>query len=227
MNRVLGTILVLAAALMLAASPAVARFCGGNGNVALSFDSEQTVSVLEAEPDASGRITVDVWAILEDVVQVEGPGGVMLAVGGIEMTLRIQGAEAQILEKTIVHRGADFGANEAEVMAGLAPGEVIEDGRLTLVHWRVAVAGDAQDVVFDLAPGGARSCKTIEGCAGKDCRALYAGTVDAAQESFLFGAGHRPAVLNPTGEPDLAVVPCRVSYEEIGIFTTRKPRGER
>ena len=63
----------------------------------------------------------------------------------------------------------------------------------------------------DLDPEGLLSCERTEGCEGCGASAVYVGTIDAGQEGYLFGAGCLPAVLNPTGEPDLTPAPCTLS----------------
>ena len=209
--------------------PATAsEFCGGNGVVKLAFADTPGLPATEtASPDQTGMTTVDVWAVLDEVDRVEGPGGVMLAIGGFELTLDVQGAEPIILEKEILLPYRDFGQSQAECRVGTHPGQPFTDGRLALVRWRVGFQGEVSDVVFDLAPDGAASCATLEGCPGSGCRALYAGTVESRQEGFLFGAGSRPAVLNPTQDPDLAVRSCTVGWREVGVFGEPIERGDR
>ena len=220
----LALVLVLVCGLPAAASD----FCGGNGVVKLAFaDTPELPAVHTASPDQTGMTVVDVWAVLDGVDRVEGPGGVFLAIGGFELTLDVQGAEAIILEKQVAFPYRDFGSSKAECRVGTHPGQPFTDGRLTLVRWRVGFEGEVADVIFDLAPDGAASCATLDGCPGSGSRALYAGTVESRQEGFLFGAGSRPAVLNPTGEVDLAVRPCTVSWREVGIFEEPITRGAR
>ncbi len=224
--------LALVAGLLIAlvgGQPAAAsEFCGGNGVVKLAFaDTPELPAVQTATPDQTGMTVVDVWAVLDDVERVEGPGGVFLAIGGFELTLAVHGAEATILEKEIAFPYRDFGASKAECRVGTHPGQPFTEGRLTLVRWRVGFPGEVSDVVFDLAPDGAASCATLAGCPQSGCHALYAGTVESRQEGFLFGAGSRPAVLNPTAEPDLAVDPCTVGWREAGIFGEPIERGAR
>jgi hypothetical protein len=81
--------------------------------------------------------------------------------------------------------------------------------------------GAVQDVVFELAPSGMPSCPGIPGCGEAGCHALYIGSRDANQTDHVFGAGHRPAALNPTGEVVLEPVPCAVSWRDVGVYGER------
>jgi len=217
--------LALAAlATVLSAAATATEYCGANGTVKLSFVQPQPLQpTLTVTPEASGATVVDVWAVLDDVAEVEGPGGVLLMLGGFEFTLRVTGAEATVLAKQIAIPYRDFGANLAECRVGTYPGEPVTEGPLPLVHWQVSLEGELRDVVFDLAPGGAPSCGDLAPCQAGGCRAVYVGSVDAGQQNYLFGAAFQAAVLNPGESPDLAPVACGPSVAEVGIFTPREP----
>jgi len=221
---------ILSAALLgcalLAAGPAAATvFCGGNGVVKLSFTpGPELQPVATVAPDADGVLQVQVWAVLDEVAQVEGPGGVFLTVGGFELGLVVTGAEATIVGKTIDIPHRDFATKPSECRGGTVPGELLKDGRLVLCHWTVALPQDARDVRFGLDPAAVPSCANLEGCPPDGVFAGYVGTIDANQENYFFGAGYAPAVLNPSAEPELAPVPCAVEYAEVGIFKARAPR---
>lgn len=199
---------------------AATDWCGCNGMVYLSFDAKVTTSVKEQAAGDGGITMVDVYAVLDDVDKVEGPSGVMLALGGFELELRVTGAEPLAVSKDVLVPHRDFGARATQCRVG-TPGEKILDTRLPLCHWLVTFQGDFADVRFDLDPAGAASCDGVAGCRDAAASAVYVGTVDARQEGFLFGAGCVPAVLNPTGEPDLTPVPCTVTCDAAGIFRSR------
>ena len=55
-------------------------------------------------------------------------------------------------------------------------------------------------------------------------QAMYVGSVDAALESHIFGAGCLPAVLNPTGDPEIEPVGCTLSFADFGMFRPREDR---
>ncbi|MBD3220097.1 hypothetical protein GF314_02555 [bacterium] len=215
--------LILAVGLVAAGAAAASDFCGGNGIVALSFtEGPEATAITTVEPGEAGLTTVAVHAILDDVTPVDGPGGVVLAIGGFEMALRVTGAEPLSIAKRILVPHRDFGPTPRQIWAGVASdGERIDQGPLPLVAWTVTFTGKVEDVRFDLDPAGLLSCEDLPGCADSGASALYSGAVDVAQEGFLFGAGCMPAVLNPTGEPDLQPVPCTVAVTDVGIFQPR------
>jgi hypothetical protein len=214
------TLIVLLFVAVIAAPAAATDWCGCNGVVSLSFDEKVTTPVKEQAAGDGGVTMVDVYAVLDDVAKVEGPRGVMIALGGFEMELRVTGAEPLAVSKHVLVPHRDFGARATQCRVG-TPGEKILDTRLPLCRWMVTFQGDVADVRFDLDPAGAASCDGVEGCRDADASAVYVGTVDARQEGFLFGAGCVPAVLNPTVEPDLTPAPCTVTCDEAGIFRSR------
>lgn len=213
--RPIPMILILAALAALAGGAAASEFCGGNGVIALSVTetvatTEKTVTVLA------------VTATLTDAVPVEGPGGVLLAIGGFEFALRVTGVEPLGIAKRVLVPHRDFGPTPAQIWAGVdSHGVRIDEGPVDLVTWTVTLPADAQNVRFDLDPTGLLSCKSLAGCPPSGASALYSGAVDVGQEGYLFGAGCRPAVHRPVGEPVLADIPCRVGVDEIGVFKTR------
>lgn len=210
---------VILLALACAAGVSAAEFCGGNGVIKLSFTPGPEVSrVAEIEPG----VPVEVYAILDDVALAEGPRGVMQTIGAFELELRITGGEVLGVTKTVLAPHIDFGSRQTQVWAGFRTTDVrIDQGPLALVRWTVVLGGEADDVYFDLDPAGLLSCKFHEECMQANASALYIGTVDVAMEGFVFAAGCAPAVLNPTGEPDLAIRPCTLDFTEVGIFKAR------
>jgi hypothetical protein len=209
------------AMVLLAGSAPASEFCGANGMVKLSFTPGPDITgVREVEPGEGGLTMVTVHAILDDVATVEGPGGRLLAIGGFECALGIEGAEPLAVKKRILVPYRDFGPEPTQVWAGFdIEGQRIDQGPLTIVEWTVTFQGEIADVRFGLDRAGLLSCKDLAGCDESNASALYVGAIDVKQQGFMFGAGYTPAVLNPTGEPDLDPVPCTTSVAEAGIFT--------
>jgi len=205
--------------LALAAGASASVFCGGNGLVTLSFTPAPEITrVAEAEAGEP----VEVYAILDGVELVDGPGGVVLAMGGFECELRIIGAEPASVDKAVLVPHRDFGQLPTRVWAGFAAeGVRLDRGPVALVRWTVSFDEKPVDVRFELDPEGLLSCAGLEGCLEANVTAIYNGALDVRQESRFFGAGFAPAVLNPTGEPDLAEHPCTVGFAEVGIFKAR------
>ena len=165
---------------------------------------------------------MEVYAVLHDVQPAEGPGGVLLAIGGFECALRVTGAEPLAVTKSIMVPHRDFGQLPERVWAGVSTaGERIDQGPLALVHWTVRFQGRPADVRFDLDPAGLLSCEGMDGCPEAAPSALYIGAVDVGQEGYIFGTGCGPAVLNPAGEPDVDLIPCKATLEDIGVFMPR------
>ena len=219
-------ILITTIVAVFAALPAAATvFCGCNGEVALSFTEPPAMtSVLEVEMNEGGLTSVDVYAVLDGVAELEGPGGVFLALGGFEMELRVTGAEVHAVDKKVLIPNRDFGGRPTQCLVGTSPGEIIVGAPLPLVRWRVVLKGEVQDVRFDLDPAGLLSCDRTPECEGCGASAVYVGTPDARQEGYLFGAGCVPAVLNPTVKPDLTPVSCTADFTEVGVFELRRKR---
>ena len=210
---------VLLLALACAGGAAASEFCGGNGVIKLSFTPGPEITrVADAEPG----MPVDVYAVLDEVALAEGPRGVMLTIGAFECELRITGAEVLSVVKTVLLPHIDFGRRETQVWAGMRTlDNRIDQGPLALVRWTVMLGGEADNVRFDLDPAGLLSCEHFEECVGSNASALYIGTVDVGMDGFVFAAGCAPAVLNPTGEPDLTVAPCTLHFTEVGVFKAR------
>ncbi|MEZ4387545.1 MAG: hypothetical protein R3D98_08190 [Candidatus Krumholzibacteriia bacterium] len=214
------SLLTITCCMLLATAAAASSFCGGNGIMILSFTpGPELTRVANADADAAGLVTVEVYAVLDQVAPADGPGGVLLAIGGFECELRIAGAEPLAVEKAVLVPHRDFGQRPTQIWAGVSTtGERVDQGPLTLVRWTVRFQGRPHDVRFDLDPAGLLSCKGLAGCAEAGVSAMYAGAIDVAQEGYIFGAGCAPAVLNPTGDPDLTVAPCTVGFADVGIF---------
>jgi hypothetical protein len=221
--RSLGLAALSLLVLPLATAPAAAStFCGCNGEVALSFTpAPELTAVLEQAPDAQGLTRVEVHAVLVDVAELEGPRGVFQDLGGYELELRITGAEPLSVSKQHLIPYRDFGARPTQCLVGTTPGEPVVGQPLALVKWQLVFQGEVEDVRFDLDPAGIISCERTPGCEGSGASAMYVGTVDARQEGYIFAAGARPAVLNPTGEPELEPQPCTRGFAEVGVYQER------
>jgi len=200
------------------------EFCGGNGVMTLSFTPLPDVTpTTSMKADDNGLVMVDVYLSLGDVHPAEGPGGVMLALGGFECELRVTGAETLSVQKKILVPHRDFGQRPTQVWVGVSTaGERVDKGPLALVKWTVMFQGRPENVRFDLDPAGLLSCSNYPCCGDAGTTGIYVGAIDVAQEGFLFGTGCAPAYLNPVGEPDLAVVPCTLGVDEAGVFKLRK-----
>lgn len=215
MRHVLAGVMALA----LVGGALASDFCGGNGTVKLSFTpGPEATRVSTAD---AGEV-VEVYAILDDVELVDGPGGVVLALGGFECELRIVGTQPLTVGKTLLLPGQDFGRRPTQVWAGLVSEHArLDRGPLTLIRWTLYFEEKPENVRFELDPEGLLSCSTMKGCPEANVAALYNGSPDARQEGYLFAAGFAPAVLNPTAEPDLAEQPCAVGFADVGIFSSR------
>jgi len=223
-NRII-MVAVLATLLLLSQAALASHFCGGNGMVKLSFTAGPELEAAKTvEPGEGGMTTVQVWAVLEDVVPLEGPMGAFLALGGFELELVVEGAEFTITEKKIDIPHRDFGATVAQCRVGSVPGEPIVDGRLVLCHWTVLFTGEVSDVRFSLNPKGIPTCNGDEDCDASGASAIYVGSVDSGQEGEIFGAGQVPAVLNPSGKLKVKAVPFEVGFEEVGRYKPRVSR---
>ncbi len=214
---------ILVAGLVVAAVPAAATIFGGcNGDISMSFTAAPDLtSLTEVAPGEGGLTVVEVYAVLDGVDELEGPRGVFLDLGGYELELRVSGAKALAVEKQHLIPYRDFAGRPTQCLVGTVPGERVVGGPLALVKWKVMFQGEVADVRFDLDPSGLLSCDRTEGCPGCDASMVYVGTVDAGQEGYLFGAGCMPAVLNPTGEPDLTPAPCTVGHADVGVYELR------
>ena len=216
-------LLMVAAGLVLATvpTPAQAQWCGENGLIRFSFaEGDSIVSVVDREPE-NGVTIIDLYAWLTDVVPMAHDGEAFLSVGGFEMTLVVEGAEAFVLEKTVPIKHLDMGQSSEVCIVGLDPGIRIRNDRVHLIKWKIMFQGDPEDVVFRLETEPGHSCKNLEGCPECGTSALYIGVQGSRQLSMYFGAGCVPAYLNPTGEPDLTPVRGTCGFEDVGVFQPR------
>jgi len=215
-------ILVLVAA---AAPSAASNWCGENGLIRFSFrEGPDLQPVLHVEPDANGITQVDLWVWLSDVEPMSLGGEAILAVGGFELELVVEGAEAFVTGKEFVADGLNVARDQWGCILGLNPNPRLEDGRCLLVRYSLLFQGKPENVRFSIRPEGIISCGTIEGCEGSGTRALWIGPHDADMLSEVFGAGCVPAWLNPTGEPDLTPERGGSGWRDVGRCAPRDPR---
>lgn len=216
-------ILLLMAALTVAVAPvAASEFVGCNGTLTLSFAPAPAATRTLAVEPVEGYTTVEVYGSFRDLEPMEGPGGAVLAIGGFEFSLAIAGAEPLSVAKKVLVPHRDFGPDPRTIWAGVdSAGERVDGGPLDLVRWTVTFAGRPENVRFSLDPAGLLSCDGFPACGEADVRGMYVGALDVGQHEYLWGLGCAPAVLNPTGEPDLASEGCTLGFAEVGVFAPR------
>ncbi len=211
---------VLLAAFLLPASVGATIWCGQNGLIRFSFvEGDSLVTVLHTEEPTDGVTTFDLYAWLTDVDPVAKDGKVFLQVGGIEFELSISGDEAFILEQEFPSQVLNIGTEMGQVVAGLVPGEMINDGKVFLVRWKVMIQGRPENVRIGLDPTGLMSCAGFKSCEESEPAALYVGNESNWKVGVMFGAGYVPSWLNPVGEPDQTPVTGKGTWREVGVFT--------
>ncbi len=194
-------------------------WCGENGVIRFSLAAgDSLVEVLETGEAVNGVTTVDVYAWLTDVAEVSRAGEKFLRVGGVEMKLSIEGAEAFLLQQKFPTQVLNVGAEIGTIIAGFVPGQRLNKGSTLIVQWQVMFQGRPENVRFGLDPAGTMSCATVEGCSEASPSAIYVGVESSNQLGAMFGAGYVPAWLNPSDEPDVTPVHCSQSYQDVGLF---------
>jgi hypothetical protein len=158
---------------------------------------------------------------LTDVERVAEDGENFLRVGGFELQLKIEGAEAFLLKQELPAQTLNVGQSTGTLVAGLVPGERLEDGKVQLVHWQVMFQGRPENVCFGLEPKGTPSCATVAGCPEAAPPMVYVGVEGSGHLGMMFGAGYVPAWLNPSGEPDRTPVHAGQTYADVGVFSKR------
>lgn len=220
------TTIIPALILALAAgSAAASTWCGENGVIRFDFgEGDSLVTVYDAGPADQGvtRVTVRCWLDGVDPVAVDGEA--FLNVGGFELSLDVTGAEVFIVGQEIPAKSLDVSNRKGTIAAGLNPGLGIEDGRVLLVTWNLMFQGRPEDVRIGLAPDGASSCATLEGCPEEGIPCIYVGDQASGQLTYMFGAGYEPAWLNPAGTPDQEPVHAGPSWREVGVYEARQVR---
>ena len=217
----------LACLLLLAALPATAdHWCGENGVIRFSFvEGPELQPVLQAEPDSNGLTMVDLWVWLTDVEPMTLNGEAILATGGFELELVVEGAEAFVQGKEFPGQGINVARDAWGCILGLNPNPRFSDGRTLLVKYSLLFQGRPQNVRFSLRDEAIISCGRIEGCSGSGTKALWIGPYDADMLSEVWGAGCAPAWLNPTGEPDLTPERGSSGWRDVGRCQPRTERG--
>lgn len=220
---------VAAVLLLVGPLPAAASYWSGeNGVIRFSFaEGDSLQPVLHAEPDGNGLLRVDLWVWLTDVEPMARNGEAVLAVGGFELELVVEGAEAFVSGKEYPGEGINVAQDQWGCIMGLNPNPRLKEGRALLVKYELLFQGRPADVRFSMRPEGIISCGTVEGCPGSGTRALWIGPVEADMLSEIFGAGCVPAWLNPTGEPDLTPERGSSGWREVGRFEPREERSLR
>jgi hypothetical protein len=221
MRRLLVTA-VLLTAVLLPVSAGATVWCGENGLFRFSFvEGDSMVTVLHTEKPVGEVTFLEVYGWLTDVDPVSREGEFFLHVGGFELQLTIEGAEAYILEQNFPSEVLNIGKEIGQIAAGMYPEQKIRDGKVLLVTWKVLIKGPVENVRFGLDPTGLMSCAEIKGCAKSEPPALYVGNESSRLEGLMVGAGYGPSWVNPTGDPDQTPVTSKQSWEEVGIFTAR------
>jgi len=214
---------VLLATLLILAPVAGAVTWGGHlGTVHLSFQPAPDVQpVLMQEPEPGPGLLVDVYAVMKDMDPVLYQGERVLAAGGFEMRLRVDGADdAQVLAKEVPILHLDVAPDNATIICGLQPDITFQDGGVVLAKWRVRIPGEtARPVSFHLDPDGPRSDAGLEGVKDAGVFMLWTGSLQNRQHGLMFAAGYVPAWLNPRDDPDLTPRHGSTTWQDTGLFT--------
>jgi hypothetical protein len=194
-------------------------WCGKNGVVRLSFTADDSVvAITSVEPDTTGKVVVNVYAVLDRLEPVAHQGERFMGLEGFELGLIVEGAPATILPPELPSRAFNVERDPARVQAGLVKSISLRRGRATLLHWPVVFFEPPRNVVFRLDAKALPSCKTLTGCPESESYLLYAGTRASYQVNHLFGAGYTPAYLNWEGEPDLTPVSAESTWRQVGVY---------
>lgn len=213
-------ILAAAAAVGLSVPASASVWCGYNGVLRLSFtDGENLTPTTTLEPDASGLVTVDLYAVLDGVEDAYKNRERFVAVGGAEFKLVVEGGEGMIVKEEFPVEVFNFGKEKGQCLVGYSKPLRLNDGRVTLAHWQILFRGRPENVTFRLDPDGLMSCKSLQGCAEGVTPMIYAGTMASSQLGDFFAASYVPAYLNWDGMPDVAPVGGGTSWRETGVYT--------
>jgi hypothetical protein len=213
---------LLTCAVLLAAGPVLASHWGGHhGTIHLSINSaDEIVPVADAAGENDAGVLVEVTAVISDLQPLLFNGVRVMALGGFEIMLAIEGADdARVVSKTITEKHLDMSNDPASCVVGIFPDLTLKDGSSVLVTWTVWVPGPPHPVKFYLDPAGVESCESLEPCAGSGSPALWSGSLQARQHDLLFSAGYVPAYLNWEGEADLTPIHGTTDWSETGLFT--------
>ncbi len=215
------TATLITACLLLTVATAGASVWGGHhGTIHLSFDAAEPVAASTAEPLGEAGVIVDVHAILTDLDPILHEGERVMACGGYELRLGIEGADdCRILSQTVPVKSLNTAEEPGACRVGLYPDIELRTGSALLVSWKVQIPGDAKPIRFVLEQDGVHSDANLEGAADSGSYALWSGSLQLRQHGLLFSAGFVPAYLNWDGEPDLTEIRGTVDWEETGHFT--------
>jgi len=205
--------------LILALPAAASTWVGENGVVRLAFNQgESLISAAAVEPGAGGTTMVDLYAYLDEVEPMQHEGEAFIAIGGFELKLLVEGAEAHITEQTFPFAHFNVGKNPGHCVVGINPAQRLVDGRCELVHWKILFTEPVRNVTFRLDTAGLLSCRTLAGCPDSGTQALYSGTVDSGLMGFLVGAGCVPAHLNWDEPRKPLPIRGTQNWRDVGVF---------
>lgn len=201
---------------------AAAEWGGHNGTIHLSFSDTSQVSVLNGlEPIPNLGLIVDVYAILTDLGPVLWHGEEVLTVGGIEMKLAVQGAQAEVLTRQFPAPAINMMEDLSHCITGYTQYLSLISGSAELVHWQVRITDATENISFHLDPRGAYSCLQMDDCRQSGTQAIWVSAQGLSVMTPIFSAGYVPAYLNWTrGEPDLTPVRGTTDWNETGLFTS-------
>ncbi len=204
-----------------AATASASTWGGHHGTIRLSFsEGPEFEHFLSSDPLPKVGVVVDLYAVLSDIAPIYYNNEKYLSVGGFELQLKVDGAEWEILATDLSERSINAGIGKGCLYVGKYNGIKFVDGNATLVHWRIRLLGEPENVVFSLDPEGLNSCELIEGCKDSGTQAIWAGSGAAKQVGVVFSAGYIPAYVNWKGEkPDLTPVRGEGDWEDTGLFT--------
>lgn len=217
---------VVLAAGLAAAAPAGASVWGGiNGTVRLLLaDGDTLAPALVIVPGPEGVI-IEVQAVLDGVDRVFYQGQQVRALGGFELQLVVEGAEAAIAplptggSDPLGLRRFNMADLPGQCWVGLYPELPLPEGRAVLMRWRVHLPGQPREVVLRLDPQGLYSCAQQPGCPESGAAAIWAGSAGSNMAGLLFGAGGAPAYLNWEQPPAAAQEPAPPTWLQTGLFT--------
>ena len=202
----------------------VLAFAGGwgghNGTVHLSFAPPPELQpTLEAEAMGEMGNLVDVYAVLKDLLPLKHEGERIMAAGGYELRLRIEGADdARVISKTIATPHMDVAKDPAGVACGLQPDITFEEEGTVLVVWKVLVPGPTRPVSFHLDSVGLMTAEAVQKIKDSGTYAIWSGSLQNRQHGLLFSSGYVPAFLNTPGDPDLTERRGRGDWQDSGMF---------
>ena len=217
------TLVSLGGLVSLAGPTAASDWCGENGLIRLMFTVEdERTAVLSAIPGQDGTTRVELYAYLDDLTPLHRDQEALVAIGGFELTLQIEGADGFIVAEGFPFKVINVGRRPGECIVGIDPGQKLLPGGTELVHWTVVFAGNPRNVVFRLDQAGSLTCRKLAGCAESGTYAVYVGTVVSGQVGDVFGAGYTPAYLNWDSQPDLTPLTGVESWQDVGRYSARE-----